>query len=60
MYSCVEGQPDWTKSITACIASLRIAKYIILTDFNLAVSTLTAKPPNLIPHQIFWLYSSYS
>ena len=26
------------------------------TDFNLAVSTQTAKPPNLIPHQIFWLY----
>ena len=31
---------------------------IILADFNLAVSTLTAKPPNLIPRQIFWLYGS--
>ena len=32
---------------------------IILVDFNLAVSTQTDKPPNLIPHQIFWLYSMY-
>ena len=24
--------------------------------FNLVVSTLTAKPPNLIPRQFFWLY----
>ena len=32
---------------------------IILADFNLAVSTQTDKPPNLIPHQIFWLYSMY-
>ena len=29
---------------------------IILVDFNLAFSTPTAKPPNLIPCQIFWLY----
>ena len=29
---------------------------IILADFNLAVSTPTAKPPNLNPRQIFWLY----
>ena len=29
---------------------------IILADFNLAVSTQTAKPPNLIPHQIIRLY----
>ena len=28
----------------------------ILADFNLAVSTLTAKLPNLIPCQIFRLY----
>ena len=27
----------------------------ILVDFNLAVSTLIAKPPNLIPRQIFQL-----
>ena len=29
-----------------------------LVDFNLAVSSPTAKLPNLIPHQIFWLYGS--
>ena len=29
---------------------------IMLADFNLAVSTQTAKLPNLIPHQIFQLY----
>ena len=28
----------------------------ILADFNLPVLPKTAKPPNLIPHQIFWLY----
>ena len=28
----------------------------LLADLNLAVSTPTAKPPNLIPHQIFRLY----
>ena len=39
------------------ITSLRVlwAK-MILADFNLVVSTQTAKPPNLIPHQIFRLY----
>ena len=28
-----------------------------VADFNLAVERHTAKPPNLIPHQIFRLYS---
>ena len=39
---------------------LRIAgaANIILTDFNLAVSTPTAKPPNLNPRQIFRLYGT--
>ena len=32
---------------------------IILADFNLAVSTLTTKLPNLIPRQIFWLYGMF-
>ena len=31
----------------------------ILVDFNLAVSTPTAKPPNLFPRQIFRLYGGY-
>ena len=30
----------------------------ILADFNLAVVIKTAKPPNLIPRQIFQLYGS--
>ena len=40
---------------------LRIAgaANIILADFNLAVSTPTAKPPNLNPRQIFRLYVWY-
>ena len=33
---------------------------IILVDFNLAVSTHTAKPINLIPHQILRLYSIHT
>ena len=45
------------KSTTACITSLCGACEILLADFNLAVSTLTARPPNLIPHQIFQLYN---
>ena len=59
MYRHVEptgGALNGAKSATACITSLRIAYEIILADFNLAVSTLAAKPPNLIPHQIFRLY----
>ena len=47
------------KSAIACIESLRVASKIILANFNLAVTTLTAKPPNLIPHQIFQLYGNY-
>ena len=32
-----------------------ICKCEILANFNLAVAKQTAKPPNLIPRQIFWL-----
>ena len=56
MYSLRRGALDRAKSTTACIMSLRVACKIILVDFNLAVSTLTAKLPNLIPCQIFRLY----
>ena len=56
MYSLRKGAPGGAKSATACIMSLRVAgagaAEIILEDFNLAVSTPTAKPPNLNPHQI--------
>ena len=37
-----------TKSSTACITLLHVAAKIILADFNMAVSNLTAKPPNFI------------
>ena len=37
--------PDGAKSTTACTTSLCVEYKIILPDFNLAVSTLTAKPP---------------
>ena len=59
MYSSHRGVPGGAKSATPCITSLRLlwAK-IILADFNLAVSTQTAKPPNLIPRQIFQLYGN--
>ena len=49
--------PGGAKSTTTCITSLRTLRAkIILADFNLVVSTQTDKPPNLVPHQIFWLY----
>ena len=35
---------------------LKLNHAITVTDFNLADSTQTTKPPILIPHQIFWLY----
>ena len=56
MYSLHRGAPG--KSTTACITPLHVAYEIILADFNLAVLTLTAKLPNLIPHQILQLYGS--
>ena len=49
------GVPDRAKSATACITSLQNN----IGRFNLAVLTLTTKPPNLIPCQIFQLYSIY-
>ena len=52
------GVLDGTKSATTCTMSLHVAYEIILADFNLAVSTLTAKSQNIIPHQIFWLYGN--
>ena len=42
------GALDGAKSATTCTTSLRIAYEIILAIFNLAVSTLTVKPPNLL------------
>ena len=59
MYSSCRGAPGGAKSATACITSLRALQVkIILADFNLAVSTQTTKPPNLIPRQFFQLYGT--
>ena len=41
--------------MSLCI-SYKIKMLQKLADFNLAVSTLTAKPPNLISHQIIQLH----
>ena len=57
MYSSRRGVLGGAKSATTCIT---LQEKIILADFNLAVSTKTAKPPYLIPHQIFWLYGTLS
>ena len=46
MNNSCRGVLGGAKSATACITSLRVAGKIILADFNLAVSTLTAKLPN--------------
>ena len=60
------GASGGARSATACITSLHaLQAKIILVDFNLMVSTLTAKPPNLIPHQSLRLdgmvhYSNYA
>ena len=57
MYSLHRGAPDGAKSATACIMSLCVMFKLILLDFNLGVSILTAKLPNLI--QIFRLYTMH-
>ena len=46
------------KSATACIMPLHITYEIVLGGVNFVISTPTAKPPNLIPQQIFRLYIS--
>ena len=54
MYRSCRGVLGGGKSATACITSLHVPGEN--TGFNLAVSNPTAKPPNLIPRQIFRLY----
>ena len=43
MYSSRRWMPGGAKSATTYITSLHVAGKIILTDFNLVVSTLTVK-----------------
>ena len=60
MYS-LRGGALGTVEPRALLYALRISTLrakVILVDFNLAVLTHTAKPPNLIPHQIFQLYGT--
>ena len=52
--ACVEEH--WARPRVQ-LQTLRHLAKIILADFNLPVSILTAKLPNLIPRQIFRLYS---
>ena len=58
MDSSRRGAPGGAKSATACITSLHIVGENNLADFNSAVSTPTAKPPNLILRQNFRLYTT--
>ena len=46
----------WKGTKSATVTSLHVAGKTILVNFNLAVSALIAKPPILIPCQIFRLY----
>ena len=49
--------PGGAKTVTACVMLLRVAGDN--KDFNLVVSALATKPPNLIHRQIFWPYGIY-
>ena len=52
----VEGQRVKPRALLHALRHYALWAEIILADFNLVVSTPTAKPPNLIPRQIFRLY----
>ena len=45
-----------TRALLHALRHYTLWAQIILADFNLVVSTQTAKPPNLIPRQIFQLH----
>ena len=55
----MDGTKNAMHYYTACSTMLLCVAYeIILAGFNFVVSTPTAKPPNIIPRQIFRLYGS--
>ena len=54
---CIERHGAGPRVLLHALRHYALRVKIILADFNLAVSTPTAKPPNLIPRQIFRLYS---
>ena len=57
MYSLRRGVPGGEpRALLHALRHYALQAKIILADFNLVVSTQTAKPPNLIPRQIFRLY----
>ena len=52
----VEGRPPGPRALLHALHHYVLWAKIILADFNLAVSTPTAKPPNLVPVKL----SSYT
>ena len=52
----IEGCRVEPRALLHALCHYTLRAKIILADFNLAVSTQTAKLPNLIPRQIFRLY----
>ena len=54
----IEGRQAGLRVLQHALRLYALRTKIILVDFNLAVSAPTAKPPNLIPRQIFRLYVS--
>ena len=60
MYSLHRGTQAVANSTAACITSLHVAGKNNIGGFSLAVSTLTAKLPNLIPYQIFLAIQHYT
>ena len=55
--ACVEGRRVEPSALLHALRHYALRAKIILADFNLAVSTQTAKPPNLIPRQMLYCIS---
>ena len=51
---------SWHRELLHALCHYALRVKIILADFNLAVSSPTAKQPNKVPCQIFWLYGIYT
>ena len=58
MYARVEGRQAGSRALLHALRPYALWERIILTNFNLAVSTPTTKLPNLISCQIFRLYGN--
>ena len=55
--ACLEGCRAGLRALLHALCHYTLQVKITLADFNSAVSTQTAKPPNLILRHIFQLYS---